>query len=126
MPPSLEERVACLEGKVEEHFRGFGEIRELLVHLNGRGDDLDQKVDRFRTELGGRIEALDQRVARGFNWLVGVQVAILLSIIGALLGRWPFGFVCPSTLPATWINIIGNRIEGPTDRAPAPSSPGSR
>ena len=70
-----------------EHSRGFGEIRELLVHLNGRVDDLDQKVDRFRAELGGRIEALDQRVARQFNWLVGVQVAILLSIIGALLGR---------------------------------------
>ena len=87
MPPSLEERVGYLEGKVEEQSRGFGEIRELLVHLNGRVDDLDQKVDRFRVELGGRIEALDQRVARGFNWLVGVQLAILLSIIGALLGR---------------------------------------
>ena len=87
MPPSLEERVAYLEGKVEEHSRGFGEIRELLVHLNGRVVDLDQKVDRFRVELGGRIETLDQRVARGFNWLVGVQLAILLSIIGALLGR---------------------------------------
>lgn len=98
MPPSLEERVAYLEGKVEEHSRGFGEIRELLVHLNGRVDALDQKVDRFRHELASRMEAmdnhlsarvevLDQKLSRQFNWLVGIQVAILLSIIGALVGR---------------------------------------
>ena len=93
-PPSLEERLAYLEGKVEEHARAFGEVRELLIHLNGRVDGLDQKVDRFRAELGGRIDALDQKVdgfrqdvARQFTWLVGIEVAILLSIIGALLGR---------------------------------------
>jgi predicted nuclease with TOPRIM domain len=98
MPPSLEERVAYLEGKVEEHSRGFGEIRELLVHLNGRVEALDRKVNRFRHELASRIEAmdnrlsvrldvLDQKLSRQFNWLVGMQVAILLSIIGALVSR---------------------------------------
>ena len=113
---------------MEEHSRGSGEIRELIVHLDGRVDALsvridgldrkvdrfreelgsridalDQKVDRFRAELSSRIDALDQRltgrvdaldlkldafrqdVSRQFNWLVGIQVAILLSIIGALL-----------------------------------------
>ena len=75
MTTPVEERVAYLEGKVGEHSRGFGEIRELMVHLNGRIDSLDQKVDRFR-----------QDVSRQFNWLVGIQVAILLSIIGALIG----------------------------------------
>ncbi len=112
MPPSLEERVAFLEGKLDEHSRGFGEIRELLLHLNGRVDSvnqkmdrfrgdlssridaLDQKLDRFREELGSRIDALDQKadlfrqeVARQFHWLVSIQVAILLSIVAALLGR---------------------------------------
>ena len=112
MPPSLEERVAYLEGKVEEHSRGFGEIRELLLHLNGRVDVLDQKGDRFRGELSSRIDALDQNVDRfreelssridtldhtvglfrqdvagQFHWLVGIQVAILLSVVAALLGR---------------------------------------
>ncbi len=116
MPPSLEARVAYLEGKLEEHSRGFGEIRELLVHLNGRVDALDQKmdsrfealernfdsrtngidtrinvldqkVDRFRSELAGQIGSLDHKVSRQFIWSVGIQVAILLSIIGALLGQ---------------------------------------
>lgn len=89
--PTVEERVAYLEGKVEEHSRGFGELRELVIHL-------DQKVDRFREELAARIEALDQRlsariealdqkVSRQFIWLVGIQIMVLLAVIGALLGK---------------------------------------
>jgi chromosome segregation ATPase len=61
--PTVEERLAYLEGKIEEHSRGFGELREMVIHL-------DQKVDRFREELMGanaatnaRIEALDQRLS---------------------------------------------------------------
>ncbi len=89
MPPSVEERVAYPEGKVEEHSRGFGEIREMLVHL-------DQKVDRFRAELGSRIDALDQRLtarvdamdrklSRQFTWLVAMQIAFMLTVVGALI-----------------------------------------
>lgn len=44
MPGTLEERVAYLEGKVEEHSRGFAGLREMVIRL-------DQKVDRFREEL---------------------------------------------------------------------------
>jgi uncharacterized coiled-coil protein SlyX len=91
MPGTLEERVAYLEGKVEEHSRGFGELREMVIHL-------DQKVDRFREELAGRIEALDQRLSgriealdhklsTQFTWLVGIQVAVLLAVVGALIAK---------------------------------------
>jgi uncharacterized coiled-coil protein SlyX len=107
MPPSLEERVAYLEGKVEEHSRGVGEVRELIVQLGGHVRALDQKVDRFRMELAasiadldtrltsraegmdarlnGRIDGLDQKMSRQFLWLVGIQIAVLLSVVGALL-----------------------------------------
>ena len=118
MSPSIEERVAHLEGKVEEHSRGLGDIRELSVHVDqkvdafrqelaSRIDSLDQKIDRFRDELVGRIEALDSRlssridaldqkldlrmdamdrkVSRQFTWLAGMQVALLLTVIGVLL-----------------------------------------
>ena len=102
MPETLEERVAYLEGKVEEHSRGYSELREMILHL-------DQKVDRFREELSGRIEtldqrlsgrietldqrlsgrieALDQKVSKQFIWLVGIQIMVLLAVIGALLGK---------------------------------------
>jgi uncharacterized coiled-coil protein SlyX len=113
MPPSLEERVAFLEGKVEEHSRGLGEFRDMIaelgsritavdqkldrlreelvaridaVHdrLDARINAVDEKVDRFREELASRIDALDNKVSRQFIWLVGLQVAVLLSVIGAL------------------------------------------
>ncbi len=98
MAQSLEERVAYLEGKVDEHSRGFGDIRELIMHLSSRIDALDQKVDRFREELSGRIDALDQRLtgridaldekfSRYFLWIIGTQITILLAVIGALLAR---------------------------------------
>ena len=55
MAQTLEERVAYLEGKVEEHSRGYAELREMIIHL-------DQKVDRFREELSARIDGLEQRL----------------------------------------------------------------
>lgn len=89
--PTIEERVAYLEGKVEEHSRGFGKLREMIMHL-------DQKVDRFREELSGRIDTLDQRlsgridaldkkISSQFVCLVGIQVSVLVSVIAALLVR---------------------------------------
>ncbi len=71
----------------EEHSRGFGGIRELIMHLSSRIDALDQKVDRFREELCGRIDALDQKFSRYFLWMIGIQITILLAVIGALLAR---------------------------------------
>jgi len=92
--PTLEERVAYLEGKIEEHSRGFEEIRDIIVHLNGRVDALDQKIDRFRKELSARIDrldaridALDEKFSRFFLWTIGIQVTVLLAVIGALLAK---------------------------------------
>ncbi|RMH03371.1 MAG: hypothetical protein D6704_12815 [Nitrospirae bacterium] len=85
--PTLEERVAYLEGKVEEHSRGFADIRDMIVHL-------DQKVDRFREELSARIDStntridtLDAKFSRYFLWTIGIQITVLLTVISALLAR---------------------------------------
>ncbi|RMH03039.1 MAG: hypothetical protein D6704_13155 [Nitrospirae bacterium] len=128
--PTLEERVAYLEGKVEEHSRGFGELRDLVIHLDhkvdrfreelaNRIDALDQKIDRFREELSSRIDntnaridntnaridntnahidnlearlsaridALDEKFSRSFLWTIGIQITVLLAVIGALLTK---------------------------------------
>jgi hypothetical protein len=89
--PTIEERVAYIEGKVEEHSRGFGELREMIIHL-------DQKVDRFREELSsridnldarlnGRLDSLDAKFSRFFLWTIGIQITVLLAVIGALLSK---------------------------------------
>lgn len=53
-------------------------------------DAVDAKVDRFREELSGRIEALDHKLDRKtssqFQWLVGIQTAFFLAIMAALAG----------------------------------------
>ena len=79
-------------GQGGEHSRGFGDLAVRVDALSGRIDALDQKVDRFRVEisaridaLSGRIDGLDQKVSMQFVWLVGIQVAVLLAVIGALL-----------------------------------------
>lgn len=105
---TLEERVAYLEGKVEEQSRGYAQLREdiqqlrsavqrlehrlnaridaLDQRLSGRIHALDQKVDRFREELSGRIHALDQKRSRWFARLTGILITAHLAQIG-LLGR---------------------------------------
>ena len=44
---TLAGRVAYLEGKAEEHSHGFGETRDLIMHLNSRGGVLVQAKPPF-------------------------------------------------------------------------------
>ena len=107
MPTTIEERVAYLEGKVEEHSKGLEDIKDLVIaldqKLDRRIDALDQKIDRridaLDQKIDGRVDALDQRInrldqridhldqklSRYFLWIIGIQVTIFLSIIAILL-----------------------------------------
>jgi len=60
-------------------------VDRFVDELAGRIGALDSKVDRFRDELTGRIDSLDHKVSRGFFWVVGMQLTVLLAIIGTLL-----------------------------------------
>ena len=155
--PSLEERVAYLEGRLADHAsvvtdvqRATPETRALVEDLRTRfdavgdalnrkidgvderlgakidavgdalnrkidaaddrlgakidavGDALNRKIDGVDGRLGARIDAMDHRLGakidavdqrlgakidRHFMWLVGIQIATLVAIIGALLRR---------------------------------------
>ncbi|MER3460405.1 MAG: hypothetical protein C4303_04400 [candidate division GAL15 bacterium] len=90
MAASLEERVAYLEGKVEEHSRGCAQLREDIHQIRQHILHIDQKIDPFRDELSGRIDALDQKFSRWFAWLAGILITALLaqlSLLGAALFR---------------------------------------
>ena len=104
---TLDERVAFLEGRVDEHSRGVDDMRALVVQLDGkvdrRIDGLDgrfeaidrrfdavdrrfEDVDRRFIALEGQIGALDQKMSRQFLWLMGALTTVLVSVIGSLLG----------------------------------------
>ena len=65
--------VRMREGRLEDHSSS----------VNGLREDLRLGVDR----LDARMDRLDEKVSRQFVWLVGIQVTLLMSILGALLAR---------------------------------------
>ena len=78
--PTLEERVAYLEGQVSEHAHTLVDIRESIRQLERRCEARFDVVDR-------RLESLNEKVDRHFTWLVGIQVTTLIAIVGTLLAR---------------------------------------
>jgi len=86
--PTLEERVAYLEGRGEEHAAAIAEVRldvrELRAEMIRRFEQVDRRfeqIDRRFEQIDGRFTHMDNR----FNWSVGLQFATLLAVI-ALLG----------------------------------------
>ncbi|MNC96276.1 hypothetical protein D3C83_136110 [compost metagenome] len=64
----------------------------LYTQLSSRIDALDHKIDRFRDELSARIGAvearltlMDDKISHQFLWLVGIQIAMMIAVVGALL-----------------------------------------
>jgi len=103
MSATLEERVAYLEGKVEEHSYAWQDLRERITHmeqtLNERFISLEQRIDRRfeaidkrfeaidrRFEaIDRRFEAIDQKFSKYFLWIIGIQVSVLLAVIASML-----------------------------------------
>ena len=95
--PTLEERVAYLEGRGEEHAAAIAEVRldvrELRAEMIRRFEQVDRRfeqIDRRFEQIDKRFEQIDGRFSHmdnRFNWLVGLQFATLLAVI-ALLGSY--------------------------------------
>ena len=79
--PTVEERIAYLEGRLEDHAGAVGTVRQDAADLRQLIQHLDHKVDRL-------FYNLDSKVSRQFVWIVGIQVVVLLAIAGAILRRF--------------------------------------
>lgn len=64
---ALEERVARLEGRLEEHGRHFDQINYKLT-------DFDRKF----AELGQKIDS-------NFRWTIGILITTWITLIAAIL-----------------------------------------
>lgn len=92
--PTVDERIAYVEGQVSEQSHSLVEIRDAVRNLEHRVDARFEAVDR-RFEgmdrrfdaVDRRIDALDDKVSNHFVWLVGIQVTTLVAIVAALLAR---------------------------------------
>ena len=115
--PTLEERVAYLEGQVSEHTQTLIEIRDSIRQLERRldtrfdaieesfdgrlgaldakldhrtqvlEDKFERRIDALEGRLDRRNDALEDKMSRQFSWLVGVHVTTLVATVGALLAR---------------------------------------
>src|SRR3970040_2390774 len=91
--PTLEERIAALEVKIAAQTMSGTELRGTLAGLqdqmNRRFEQVDRRfeqVDHRFTELQGqmnqRFDSADQKTDRQFTWLVGIQVGVLVAVVG--------------------------------------------
>jgi len=72
--------------------RQFTELRGDMQQLRG---DMQRQLDvtlpqftELRGDMNRRFEALDQKGDRQFTWVVGIQVALLLGVVGAMVGAY--------------------------------------
>jgi hypothetical protein len=99
--PTLEERVAYIEGQVNEQSHAPLEVRDAIRSLEHRMDTcfgghdrrfdaIDRRFEAVDRRLDGvdrRIDRLDEKVSRQFLWLVGIHVTTLVAIVSTLLTR---------------------------------------
>jgi hypothetical protein len=89
---TLEERVAALEAKMDAQTMNAFDLRAALTGLQDQMNRRFELVDQWFVELQGQInqrfDAADQKVDRHFTWLVGIQVAVLVAVVGALVGSY--------------------------------------
>ena len=118
--PTLDERVAALEAKVEGNAMSGADLRGALLGLQDEMHRLFEQVDRrfeqvdrrfemvdrrfemidrrfeqvdhrfadLQGQMNQRFDAVDQKVDRHFTWLVGIQVAVLVAVVGTLVGSY--------------------------------------
>ena len=68
--PTLDKRVAYLEGRLEEHSSNVSTLRGDILELRQR---LDDHAERF-----------DAKLSRQFTWLVGIQIVMFVAIMSAI------------------------------------------
>ncbi len=83
---TVEERVAYLEGRVEEHRDVLNDIRANMDlrfdAVDRRFDRMDQKFDR----MDEKFDRMDDKMTRLFLWGVGIYVTTLSAAVAAILG----------------------------------------
>ena len=81
---ALEERVAYLEGRGEEHSALLGEVRADVRDLRSEAREFRAEVNQFRVEVNQRFDRVDAK----FLWLIGFQFTTLIAVIAALLNGY--------------------------------------
>ena len=85
--PSLDERVAYLEGRLEDHAGTVISLRDDVRAVHEDVRSFHDEVRNFRDEVRQDLNRFDDKLSRHFSWLIGFQVGVLIAALGALLGN---------------------------------------
>ena len=84
--PSVEERLAYLEGRVGDQTDAIVDIRTdirgLRNEMNGLRGEMNGGFAALRSEMETRFAGVDAKI----TWLIGIQVGMLLMIASVALG----------------------------------------
>ena len=84
--PSVEERLAYLEGRIGDQTDAIVDIRTdirgLRGEMNGLRGEMNGGFAALRSEMETRFAGVDAKI----TWLIGIQVGMLLMIASAALG----------------------------------------
>ena len=104
--PTLEERVAWLEGRVGDHVaamddlrvtyresrtdmnRQFGEVRSEIEQVGAEMTRQFGDVDRQFADVRVESRRLEDHVHQQFRWIVGIQVTSLIAVGSAVVGLY--------------------------------------
>ena len=93
--PRIDERLAAVEAKMDRMDDLHTLIAALRGDMNRQFDllrsDIDRRfeqVDRRFEQVENRFQTLDVKVDRHFSWIVGIQMALMLPVIGAMVGAY--------------------------------------
>jgi hypothetical protein len=78
---TVEERVAFLEGRSQEHATAIGDVRADIRELRGEMTRRFDQIDGRFTRIDNKFIHMDNK----FTWVIGLQFALLLAFIAALL-----------------------------------------
>jgi hypothetical protein len=100
--PTVEERLAMLEGRMDgmgdvrtliaslgdQMNRGFEGLRAEMRDLRGEMNRRFEQIDRRFEHLDRRITTVDEKNDRHFTWVVGLQLTMMVAVVGVLLAAY--------------------------------------
>ena len=72
---SLDERIAYIEGRMEDEAALFADIRAEMRETRG-------EMTAFRTDLTAELRSFRTEMDRRFTWMIGLLVGVLMGMVG--------------------------------------------
>ena len=68
--------------------RRFEQVDRRFEQVDRRFEQVDHRFAELQGQMNQRFDAVDQKIDRHFTWFVGIQVAALIAVVGALVGSY--------------------------------------